>query len=334
MASPLLLLAGGAALLLLGGKKKRTKKKSDSSNGDALPKPPEDENMDESDGSEPAPAPGPTPVPTPVPGPDPEPEPSPAPEDPDTPDMKPKIGPSGVGSCANEIYNRSAEYLQPGLTVSQKAMTMFSNQEYFFYIRGGFQTKLYNYMLERFAAMKNGQERRTVASVVLRESLKHFNSGCKWEYPADSLTEPEQLVWQGGTRLAMMAQTTSGLSPDPGFNNLFQTGSRYSVTREALGDPDPGFYGAQQKPAPGRRVEILVTDKSQEHAEHIIGEFVKLTGPNGEPNLFEVRIIDKFQGQNVAPRLRTKHGFKTGSNAFFSQKGPTGIYRIFPEGMV
>jgi hypothetical protein len=77
-----------------------------------------------------------------------------------------------------------------------------------------------------------------------------------------------------------------------------------------------------------------VTDTTQEYAEHIIGEIAKMTGPNGEPDLFEIRIIDKFQGTNVAPQLRTKHGFKTGSNAYFSQKGPTGIYRIFPQGMV
>ena len=170
-------------------------------------------------------------------------------------------------------------------------------------------------MLERFSAMKNGHERRTVASVILREGLKHFNAACKWENPVDSWDEPEQLVWEGGARLAMMAQATSGLPSDPGLDSLFQTGSRYSVTRQALGETDPGFYGAQKKPEPGQRVEILVTDKTQEHAEHVIGEFVKLSGPNGEPDLFEVRIVGEFNGSNVTPKLRTKHGFKVGSNA-------------------
>ena len=181
--------------------------------------------------------------------------------------------------------------------------------------------------------MKNEQERRTVASVVLREGLKHFTSGCKWEVPIDSLDEPEKLGWESGHRLAIMAQITAGVE-DPGFKQLFQTGQRYAITRESLNEPDPGFMGAQKKPTPGTRVEILVTDASQESAEHIIGEIVQLSGPNGEPNLFEVRIVDKFNGVDVSPRLRTKHGFKTGSNAYFSQQGPTGIYRIFPQGMV
>jgi len=338
---PLLILGGGALLLLTGKKKKRPsskKKNGAKTNGNgALPPPPADEDMDKeeevSPTPTPTPTPGPGPAPTPMPGPEPVPGPEPAPSPDEPPSSKPAFGPSGVGSCANAIYNRDPQYVSPDIVVSQKALTMFSEAEYYFYMRGDFQTKLYNYMLQRFQAMKAGQERRTVASVVLREALKHFNSGCKWEVAIDSLGQPEQYVWKSGQRLAIMAQVTAGIE-DPGFKTLFQTGKRYSITRESLGEPDPGFFGAQKKPVPGTRVEALVTDASQESAEHIIGEVVKLTGPNGEPDLFEIRIIDKFQGINVSPRLRTKHGFKVGSNAYFSQKGPTGIYRIFPQGMV
>lgn len=323
MANLLPILAlGGAALLLVGKKKKPSSKKK------SLPRPPEreegkDEDLDEEDG-----APEPQPEPEPVPHP-PEPDPGPAP-DPGESDMKPPIGPSGVGSCANSIYNRDPEYLTPEITVANKAMAMFPNKDYFFYLRGGFQKKLYNYMLQRFTAMKNNQERRTVASVVLREGLKHFNSGCKWEVPIGSLSDPEQLVWQSAARLAVMAQVTAGIE-DPGYSKLFQTGKRYTITRDSLGEPDPGFGGSALEP--GRRVEILATDSTQENAEHLIGEVVKWSGPQGEQHLFEVRILDKFQGVDVEPRLRTKHGFKKGSNAFFSKKGPTGIYRIFPQGM-
>ena len=340
---PLLLLGGGALLLMTGKKKPRPKKKK--ANGDAKqpdrlpPAPPEEEDMDKEEEEAPIPGPGPEPQPQPQPQPQPDPGPQPVPgpapepgPQPEPPSSKPPMGPSGVGSCANSIYNRDPQYLQD-VVVSQKALTMFSEPEYYFYMRGDFQKKLYEYMLQRFTAMKNNQERRTVASVVLREALKHFNSGCKWEVPIDSLSEPERLVWDGGRRLAIMAQATAGIE-DPGYKELFGTGNRFSITRESLGDPDPGFMGAQKKPAPGTRVEVLVTDATQENAEHIIGEVVKLSGPGGEPNLFEVRIVDKFQGIDVSPRLRTKHGFKKGSNAYFSQKGPTGIYRIFPQGMV
>lgn len=326
---PLLLLGGGALLLMAGKRKKTTSKKSEpTENGDRapLPEPGEGEDLDEQDRVTPEPSPD---IP---PDSDPTPTPQPGPLEPTEPYGKPPIGPSGVGSCANSIYNRDPQYLQD-IVASQKALTMFSEPEYFFYMRGDFQKKLYEYMLQRFNAMKNGQERRTVASVVLREALKHFNSGCKWEVPIDSLSQPEQLVWDGGRRLAVMAQVTAGIE-DPGYSKLFQTGKRYAITRDSLDEPDPGFMGAQEKPSPGTRIEVLATDATQENAEHIIGEIVKLSGPNGEPNLFEVRIIDNFQGMDVEPRLRTKHGFKKGSNAYFSQQGPTGIYRLFPQGMV
>lgn len=331
-----IMLLGGGALLLMGGKKKRRTKPTTQKTPERLPSVEEDEDLDEKEQeaerpkAEPVPGPGPAPVPEPMPEPEPGPGPMPEPEE---PSGKPEIGPSGAGLCVNPVYNRDPEYLTPDIMIAQKTLSMFAEPEYYFYIRHDFQKKLYDYMYGRFKAMKDGHERRTVASVVLREALKHFNSGCKWEVPVDSLSKPEQLVWDGGRRLAIMAQVTVGLE-DPGYKQLFQTGQRYTVTRDSLGDPDPGFYGAQKKPIPGTRVEILATDPTQENAEHLIGEILKMSGPNGEPNLFEIRIVDKFQGIDVAPRLRTKHGFKTGSNAFFSQKGPTGIYRIFQQGMV
>jgi len=335
-----LILAGGAALLLFGGKKKRrgssSKSTTPSVNGSDEPQKElpglEDEDLDKP-GSEDRPIPGPSP--TPEPSPTPKLPPSPTPPTPSEPFGKPGMGPTGSGSCANSIYTRDPEYMTPDVMVAEGGFTLFQESDYFFYIRRDFQKKLYDYMLERFAAMNNGQEAPTVASVVLREGLKHFNSGCKWENPIDSLSEPEQLVWDGGRRLAVMAQFTAGRE-DPGFSDMMQTGERFTITRKSLGYPDPGFAGntPQQKQALiNRRVEIIATDKTQENAEHIIGEIVKLTGPNGEPGLFEVRILGNFRGSDVAPRLRLKHRFKTGSNAYFPQSGPTGIFRIFPEGM-
>lgn len=333
MASPLpLLLVGGGALLLLGGKKrkKRSSSKSTPSVSDTggqaeLPEIIEDEDLDK---------PTTKPIPDPAPpGADLPPALPSEPLEPSEPYGKPQIGPSGVGSCANSIYTRDPVYMTPDILTANDALSLFPEEGYFFYMRRDLQKEVYDYMLERFSAMNNGQEVRTVASVVLRESLKNFNSECKWENPVDTLSEPERLVWESGQRLAIMAQATVGIT-DPDFTSLFQTGQRFTITRKSLGDPDPGFMGAASKATlPGRRVEILATDKSQANAEHIFGEVLKLTGPNGEPNLFEVRILDTFQGSDVSPRLRTKHGFKVGSNAYFSQQGPTGIFRIYPEGM-
>jgi len=335
------IMLGGAALLFLSGSKKKrrsskstsTTEPSDTEDKKALPglEEEEDEDLDKADTK-------PTPDPTPGPTPDPDPGPTPSvpglPE-PSEPYGKPSLGPSGAGTCSNVMYDRDPKYMTPDILTSSEAKTLWQEPNYFFYINHTYQKKIYDYMLNRFAAMNNGQESRTVASVVLRDALKHFNAGCNWEGPIDSLGEPEKLVWDSGHRLAIMAQVTVGLQ-DPSHDQMFQTGERFTITRNSLGTDDPGFVGvsSEQKQALiGRRVELIASDESQENAEHIIGEIVNMSGPNGEPNMFEVRIVGTFQGSDVAPRLRLKHRFKVDSNAFFSQKGPTGIYRIFQEGM-
>lgn len=329
-----LFIFGGATVLVLSARKKKKKKKKAASH-DRIEITPEVGPIEDLDADEPIGAEDPSTL-------DPSHEDSLGPADydldsdsppPPTPDSyeDPPIGPTGTGSCANPIYSREPVPVV-SLAASIRAKSMFPREGYYFNIRAEFQKRLFDDMLARFTAMKNEQERRTVSSVVLRETLKKYNPNCAWETPISGLGEPEQLVWDSARRLMMMAQVTAGYE-DPGYSKLFQTGERLTVSRDALGDPDPGFMGAQAKPEIGRRIEILATDKNLEHAEHIIGKIERMSGPNAEPNLFEVRIVDKFQGQDVRPQLRTKHGFKAGSNAFFSQKGPTGIYRIFPSGM-
>lgn len=340
-----LILVGGVALYLVSGKKKKKKKSTkatpapETKPSRPLPGVTKDEDLDAADGGgnfipdpspptrEPDLEPTPTsPVITPS-GPAVQPD-----EPPVDPEPQPQLGPTGTGSCANPIYVRDPVPLAK-VGASPAARTMFTPEGYYFHIRPEAQQLIFKELVQRFERQKNDQERRTVSSVILRETLKKYNHNCAWETPVEGLGEPEQLIWESARRLMMMAQTTVGVE-DPGFSKLFQTGERFTVSRDALGDPDPGFMTAQKKPDIGQRVEIIATDKTLEHAEHIIGKIERITGPNGEPNLFEIRIVDTFQGEDVKPRLRTKHGFKAGSNAFFSQKGPTGIYRIFPQGMV
>lgn len=324
-----LIILGGGALLLMGGKRKRRKSKTKTpDSGNALPGVKDPDEGSTKPGRDTDTNADPQDDPQVDPQDDPQVDPIPEPQD---TYGKPPIGPTGVGSCVNAFYTRDPEYLTPDILTSPKALTLFNEAGYFFYIRRSFQKKLYDYLLDRFNAMKNGQEPGTVASVILRDALKHFNSGCKWEGPIDSLSEPEQIVWNDAHRLVLMAQTTIGVKDSP---ELFNTGNRFTIPRESVGMPDPGFMNSEKKPGLiGRRVQIIATDKTQENAEHIIGEISKLSGPNGEPNLFEVKIVGTFQGSDVSPQLRTKHGFKVGSNAYFSQTGPTGIYRIFSEGM-
>lgn len=316
-ALPLLLL-GGAAVMLTGGKKK--KKSTDLGE---LPAPPEKE------GAEAKPTAG-EPVPGPSePGSDVEPGPGPVLPQPETP--KRPLGPSGVGSCANPIYTREALYIDPAVAsrLNQGALTAYNDAGYYFYIRPDAQDEIFDMGLKTFASMAAQQTAPTVRSVILREILSSINNKCDWEMPTDKFDQPMILVWEDGIRLLTLAQMMAKYS-DPSSDNLFKTGKRYTIPRAPLGMNDPGF----PNPKINQRTMIVATDKSMQNAEHLIGRVSKLTGPNGEPSKFEIRIVDSFKGSDVSPKRTTKHGFKVMSNAFFSRTTPTGIYRFFPEGEV
>ena len=163
MANPLpILFLGGGALLLMTGKKKKkpSAKKRAEPRQTFKPLPQADEDLDEEEEEPVAPTPGPDePFVEPSLEP-PEEPPAPGPEQPEGPYGKPAIGPSGVGSCANAVYTRDPQYFTPDASVSQKALNLFDEPGYYFYIRRDFQAKLYDYMYQRFSAMQNNQERR------------------------------------------------------------------------------------------------------------------------------------------------------------------------------
>jgi len=325
-----ILLAGGAALLLMGGKKK-AKPAADS--GKDLPDVAEEkpEEADTAGGSKPAPEAKPSPA-----APDPEPEPMPGPAIPAPGKPARPLGPSAVGSCANDIYRRDAVYIDTAVAdrLSQGALTAYNEAGYYFYIRNDAQDIIFDAGLKTFTSMAADKTAPTLRSVVLREILNDFindsmENDCDWDVPTSEFDAPMKLVWDDGIRLLTMAQMMVNYS-DPHPDYLFKTGKRYTMPRLPLGLPDEPMVS----PTMNRRVMILATDKSLENAEHLIGRVSKLTGPNGEPGKFEIRIVDTFQGEDVRPARSSKHGFKELSNAYFSKATPTGIYRLYSEGTV
>lgn len=312
-----LLLIGGAALLMMGGKKTKPKPKAIEPEEKPATKPGE------------KPEPEPTPEPTPDPGPIGEGEPV-LPEGPRVPD-----GPSAAGSCVTTIYNRVPEYLDPNVAdrLNQGALTAYNEAGYYFYIRREYQDEIFDMALTTLASMAAEQTMPTIRSVILREILQGINKECNWNQTTDKFDDPMRLVWKDGMRLMVLAGMMAGhIDPDPDY--LFKTGKRYTMPRTPLGLPDKGLA----TPKIDQRVEILATDKSLQNAEHLIGRVSKLSGPNGEQDRFEIKIVGTFQGKYVRPRLTTKHGFKfasetQSSNAFFSKNAPTGIYRFYEEGV-
>lgn len=346
-ALPLLLLVGAAAVVVTKKKKKSKSKglpsleeEEEEEKGEEPEEKAEDEPEEKAEEEEETPAPKPTPIPIPPkpkPTPDlptPMPDPTPGPSE-----QKRPVGPSGDGSCVKAIYDRNTQYIDPGIAevLNTEVATAFPDAMFYFYIKRETQAALYNAVATRFLNQLGNQEYRTVGPVILRQELDKLAPSCGWDEDTDKMDEPAKLVWDDAKRIATLAAWMTGFE-DPAQWQLFQTNTRRTVTRDSLGMPDPGFMGASQSIAPNQRVEIIATQADTfENAEHLIGKVTKLTGPNGEDDQFEIHIVGTFNGKNVAPKLTAHHGFKffkegQSSNAYFSKKGPTGVYRIYPVG--
>lgn len=346
-ALPLLLIAGGAAVMMT--KKKKRRRTSASAAEPDIP------SLEEAEEEEPEPEPSPQPEETvdpeeafdpepeleepepPGPSPSPIPTPEPGPSDPKLPQ-----GPTGVGSCVNNIYNRATEYIDPAVVdvLSPDATTAWPDKEYYFYMRRPAQLKLYNAVANRFLKQIHEEDPRTVGPVILREELDKLGTSCDWGGDTNKMDEPSRLIWSDAKKIATLAAMMTGFR-DPAGLQLFKTSKRFTVTRESLNMPDPGFLGAQKGLELGQRVEIIATEgDTLENAEHLIGMVTKLTGPENQNDQFEIRIVGTFQGKDVRPKLTDHHGFKVlktqplaSSNAYFSKSGPTGVYRIYPVGL-
>ena len=251
--------------------------------------------------------------------------------------FKPASGPDPGDSCAISMYSQDPVYIQP-LFISQKAWNAFSESNYYFNIKAEYQRKIYESIYNFLMNMKNDNARKTVLSVIVRRVLSLIDSSCDWfsiPMAADANNPPESMVAEGALRLGVIAAITSGYK-DPEHADLFQTGDKLTVPREAIGDLDPGFMGAENGLDIGRRIEIIATDEGANgilfNAEHLIGKVSQLSGPNGEPHLFAIEIIDNFNNEDVSPKIAS-HGFNVGDVSFFSKKRPTGIYRIYKEGV-
>jgi len=243
----------------------------------------------------------------------------------------PPDGPDASGTSVQSFYARKPQYIDPDVAnrLGSKALTSLPEQEFYFYLTRRFQKQLFDAIRSRIANMKSGQEDPTVLSVIVREELKKINSGTPWEDDI-SLQHPAiDLAWDSALRLGHLASVDLGFE-EPSTSELFKVkGSLYTVPRNALGMTTDSARNIEKN----QRVEILATDQSLENAEHLIARVLD-TAPSGNSGLFRLEIVQSFQGKNVAPALQDKHGFKVGQKASFSKNAPTGIYRIFPRGMV
>jgi len=244
----------------------------------------------------------------------------------------PPLGPSAENTSVASIYARQPEYVDPSIlrSLDSRASTSMPDSDFYFNLNRRIQKRLYDAFVRRMAAMKAGQESPSIRSVIVREELKKINSGTPWEDDISTQHPAIQAVWDSGLRLAYLASLETALGDDPDPTDLFTVkSSLFTVPRQALGFSSDSARNVQRD----QRIEFIATDRSLENAEHLIGRVID-TSPNGNNDMFRIEIVRSFQGKDAAPSLSSKHGFKAAQKLSFPKKAPTGIYRIFPRGMV
>jgi len=202
-------------------------------------------------------------------------------------------------------------------------------------ISKSFQDLLYLKFFDRYMKMKSGREMPLPPSIVIREELSKLLPDCNWDEDISTKNEEHKNIWVSALIISSVARLVANYLQDD-KNKLFKTGKRYTIPREYLNLSESAI--ASEDIELDQIIAFIATDFNLDNIEIVYGRVSKLSGPNGESDKFELRVIDEFNGNNVEPKLSNRHKFKykkdnQSSNAFFSRIPPTGIYQIYPKGM-
>ena len=263
--------------------------------------------------------PGPDPAPAPEPGPAPE----PAPE-----------GPSSVGTCVHQFYVRTPALVTPALLETLGPAAQAVVEDEFFYLSPMAQIDIFNAAKEQLLGAD-----RSVQGVVARDVLTKLKPECNWKRdPISDYSEVERLTWESAWMLVAAAAAQIGFRPggdNPANKLLLVTDSDgILIGRQWLDLPE---VGNMELPI-GRRVELLVGEYTKSelprptfmYPERLYASVVGTHNVSGNPI---VKVLDKFQNRNVAPLFSEHHGFKVGSELELRKSSPTGVRRIFAEGV-
>lgn len=179
---------------------------------------------------------------------------------------------------------------------------------------------------------------RSVTAVVTREVLSKLIPGCDWARdPYSDYSVHEHLVWRSAWTLVGAAAAQVGIEPGGISGKILRRGGGMVVSRGWLGLPDPEAVGLPLE----RRVEMLVADfddsrqyprlLSPVYAERVYARVIGTNQVSGHPI---VRIVGEFRNRDVTPKFSDNHGFRVDDDIEIRAWAPTGVRRIFPEGVL
>jgi hypothetical protein len=271
----------------------------------------------------------PTPAPTPpAPQPKPGPEPAPVPEPPPT-------GPTGIGTCVHNFYLRTPSKIAPAVLQLMGPAAQAFVEGYDFYLTPQAQMEIFTEAKQQMLGSN-----RSVRSLVARDVLQKLRPQCDWRRDplSDDFIEQEYLTWESAWALVAAAAAQVGFRPggdNPGGKLLWTPGSEgLLIGRQWLDLPEVGSMAIPI----GRRVELLVgefTESEQPRPVFMYPErvFARVIGTNNISGAPIVRILAQFANQDVTPRYTHAHGYKVGNDIELRTTAPTGVRRIYAEGV-
>jgi len=226
----------------------------------------------------------------------------------------------GPSSCVAKKYSREPLELSLGARAgfaNEDALNQALSSKY--NLIPSAQIELIERLRSFYQSMfeKNGPN--TVRSVALREQLEEL-TGCNWHIPIDEMDPAEYLMWESANQLAGAIEREVGIAMPTEPKGEYP----FVIARERVGKPQIYF-----DPSIDQRVEFIATDESMQHAEHVFGKVVDVTADSAL-----VEVVGVFADDDVSPDFGHKHGFTVGTQKQFPKKTPSGIYRMYPKGLV
>lgn len=171
--------------------------------------------------------------------------------------------------------------------------------------------------------------------VLLRDRLGSLYPKYDWSIQSDDMDTPQLHLWRDGLELVRLA--AAAMSSDEKSvkgRGKIRVGKKRYLLRPHVQDAGVDFDALSIDDV----VECIAATESGEDEERIYARVTKLTGPNGEPQRFEVQIIGRLQGRDVAPRRSDVHGFsfvegdeQQSSRMFLTRGEDSGVVRIVQD---
>lgn len=162
----------------------------------------------------------------------------------------------------------------------------------------------------------------------VRQTLEEIYPQYDWSVASEEMDEDQTTLLSDAILICDVA--TKKMQPEGGREKI-RVGKKRYLARPRLQDASLDLDALEL----GDVVECKAAAPQRGDDEFIYAEVTKLTGPNGEPEKFEVTVIGRWKGVDCAPERSEAHGFRfvesdeqQSSRMFLTRDDNSGVVRL------